>query len=44
MIYINGRKASKKDLQKLFEDVKKGAQKITAHFTRKGATAFKTYL
>jgi hypothetical protein len=44
MVYINGRKASNKDLRKLFEDIKNGAQKITAHFTKKGATAFKTYL
>lgn len=44
MIYINGRRASKKDLLKLFDDVKKGAQKITAHITKKGATAIKTYL
>jgi hypothetical protein len=40
MIYINGIRASEKDLQRLNKDIKNGIAKITAiRKTQKGATA-----
>lgn len=40
MFYINGIKATKKDLRRLFLDVKKGVANITtARTTKKGAIA-----
>jgi hypothetical protein len=42
MIYINGTKASKKDIQRLAEDLKNGKQRATAHTTKKGNFAIVT--
>ena len=41
-IYINGYKASKKDLLSLEKDIKQGTQQATAHKTKKGNLAIKT--
>lgn len=42
MIYINGKKASKKDLARLLADLKNGTQKAEAHTTSAGALAITT--
>ena len=42
MIYINGTKASKKDLERLLTDLKNGTQTATAHTTKGGALAIVT--
>lgn len=41
MIYINGIKASKKDLARLLKDLKRGIITATATTTKKGALAIK---
>ena len=41
-IYINGFKASKKDLQKLQNDSKAGRVKVSARTTKGGNIAFRT--
>ena len=41
-VYINGRKASKTDKEKLEIDLKAGKQRATAHITKKGNIAYKT--
>lgn len=41
-IYINGIKASKKDLKRLFQDIKNGITTATAHTTKKGNFAIIT--
>lgn len=42
MIYINGTKATKKDLERLLADLKAGKQRATAHTTKKGNFAIVT--
>jgi hypothetical protein len=42
MIYINGIKASRADLARLLEELKKGRQRATAHTTKSGALAIVT--
>lgn len=42
MIYINGIKASKKDLKALEKDIKTGKTTATARTTKKGNIAIKT--
>lgn len=42
IVYINGIKASKKDLAKLESELKAGKQKATAHITKSGNIAYKT--
>ena len=42
MIYINGTKASKKDLERLLTDLKNGTQRATAHTTKSGNLAIVT--
>lgn len=42
MIYINGIKASKKDIKRLSADLKNGKQRATAHTTKKGNLAIIT--
>ena len=42
MIYINGKKATKKDLQRLLQDLKNGKNRATAHTTKKGNFAIVT--
>lgn len=42
MIYINGTKASKKDIKRLLQDLKNGTQRATAHTTKGGALAIVT--
>lgn len=42
MIYINGIKASKKDLERLLQDLKNGKNRATAHTTKNGALAIVT--
>ena len=43
MIYINGIKASLKDLERLFQEVKRGSVAVIAiRKTKKGATAITT--
>ena len=42
MIYINGIKATKSDLDRLLKDLKNGTQKATAHTTKGGALAIVT--
>ena len=42
MIYINGTKATRADLARLFEDLKNGTQRVTAHSTKKGNLAIVT--
>lgn len=43
MIYINGIKASLKDLERLFKEIKLGSVTVVAiHKTKKGATAIIT--
>ena len=40
--YINGKKASKKDLQRLENDLKVGKQQATARTTKNGNISIKT--
>lgn len=42
MIYINGVKATKSDIKRLFEDIKNGTQRATAHTTKGGNLAIVT--
>lgn len=42
MIYINGTKASKKDLERLLKDLKNGKQRAKAHTTKGGNLAIIT--
>ena len=42
MIYINGRKASKKDWKALKRDTRKGKTRAKAHTTKKGNLAIVT--
>lgn len=42
MIYINGHRASKTDLERLLHDLKNGKQRATAHTTKGGALAITT--
>jgi uncharacterized membrane-anchored protein len=42
MIYINGTKATKSDVQRLLKDLKNGTQKAKAHTTKRGALAITT--
>ena len=42
MIYINGTKASKADLDRLLKDLKTGKQRATAHTTKNGNLAIVT--
>ena len=42
MIYINGKKATKKDVMRLLADIKAGKQKATAHTTKSGNFAIIT--
>lgn len=42
IVYINGIKASKKDVARLENDLKSGRQRATAHTTKAGAIAIKT--
>jgi hypothetical protein len=42
MIYINGTKASRADLDRLLEDLKNGTQRATAHTTKNGNLAIIT--
>ena len=42
MIYINGIKASKKDLEVLQKIIKQGILTVSAHFTKKGNLAITT--
>lgn len=41
MIYINGIRASKKDIARLLKDLKKGIVTATATTTKKGALSIK---
>jgi hypothetical protein len=41
-VYINGRKASKEDRERLEQDLRSGRQRATAHVTKAGAIAYKT--
>jgi uncharacterized alpha/beta hydrolase family protein len=42
MIYINGTKATKSDLDRLLKDLKNGKQRATAHTTKNGNLAIVT--
>jgi hypothetical protein len=42
MIYINGIRASKKDLERLLQDLRNGTQRATAHTTKSGSLAIVT--
>jgi hypothetical protein len=42
MIYINGHRATRADLARLLEELKKGKQRATAHTTKSGALAIVT--
>ena len=42
MIYINGTKATKIDLDRLLQDLKNGTQRATAHTTKSGNLAIIT--
>lgn len=42
MIYINGTKATKSDVQRLLQDLKNGKQRATAHTTKNGNLAITT--
>ena len=42
IVYINGIKASKKDLQRLESDLKAGAQTATARTTKAGNISIRT--
>jgi hypothetical protein len=42
VIYINGIRASKKDLDRLLKDLKNGKQRAKAHTTKSGALAIVT--
>lgn len=42
MIYINGIRATKKDLDRLIKDIKNGKQRATAHTTKSGNLAIVT--
>lgn len=42
MIYINGKKATQKDLERLLQDLKNGKNRATAHTTKNGNFAIVT--
>lgn len=42
MIYINGIKATKSDIERLLQDIKNGTQRATAHTTKSGNLAIVT--
>lgn len=42
VIYINGTKATKSDIERLLKDLKNGTQRATAHTTKNGNLAIVT--